>query len=102
MRRYIVLLLITGTVWAQTGLDKLVLKDGTEYLGQYLKTEKGLVHFNQFKLENRRLARTFSLQDVQTIQLKDGGYLKLPPEKIDVYEAKKINIKKEINILWGF
>ena len=29
IRRYIVLLLITGTVWAQTGLDKLVLKDGT-------------------------------------------------------------------------
>ena len=29
MRRYIVLLLISGTVWAQTGLDKLVLKDGT-------------------------------------------------------------------------
>ena len=29
MRIYIVLLLITGTVWAQTGLDKLVLKNGT-------------------------------------------------------------------------
>ena len=48
MRRYIVLLLITGTVWAQTGLDKLVLKDGTEYLGKYLKTEKGLVYFKSF------------------------------------------------------
>ena len=29
MRRYIVLLLISATVWAQTGLVKLVLKGGT-------------------------------------------------------------------------
>ena len=36
MRRCIVLLLIIGTAWAQTGLDKIVLKDGTEYLGKYL------------------------------------------------------------------
>ena len=40
MRIYVVLFLITGTVWAQTGLDELVLKDGTEYLGKYLRTEK--------------------------------------------------------------
>ena len=31
MRSYIILFLITGTVLAQTGLDKLILKDGTEY-----------------------------------------------------------------------
>jgi hypothetical protein len=35
MRRYIVLLLITGIVWAQTDFDKLILKDGTTYLGEY-------------------------------------------------------------------
>jgi len=69
MRKYIVLLLITSTVWAQTGFDKLILKDGTEYLGKYLRTEKRLVYFNQFKSKNERLARTISLQDVQTIQL---------------------------------
>ena len=88
MRRYIVLLLITGTVWAQTGLDKLVLKDGTEYLGQYLKTEEGLVHYNQFKLENRRLARTFSSQDVRTIQLKDG-------KRVDIELFKETNLNFE-------
>ena len=82
MRRYIILLLITGTVWAQTGLDKLVLKDGIEYLGKYLKTEKGLVYFNQFKLENGRLAGTFSIQDVHTIQLKDG-------KRVDIELFKK-------------
>ena len=45
MRRYIVLLLITGIVWAQTGLDKLVLKDGAEYLGVFSKKDKKIVHF---------------------------------------------------------
>ena len=37
MRRYIVLLLITGIVWAQTDFDILVLKDGTTYFGEYSK-----------------------------------------------------------------
>ena len=92
MRRYIVLLLITGTLWAQTKLDKLVLKDGTEYQGKYLRTEKSFVHFNQFKSKNRWLARSISIQDVQTIQLKDGGNLKLPPEKIDVLD---LSIKEQ-------
>ena len=35
MRRFIVLLLITGTILAQTGLDKLVLKDGSTHKGTY-------------------------------------------------------------------
>ena len=73
MRRYLVLLLITGTVWAQTGLDELVLEDGTEYLGKYLRTEKRLVYFNQYKSKNERLARIISIQDVSTLQLMDGG-----------------------------
>tara|TARA_B100000886_G_scaffold263374_1_gene187962 strand:+ start:161 stop:682 length:522 start_codon:yes stop_codon:yes gene_type:complete len=45
MRRYIVLLLITGTVWAQTGLDKLVLKDGTYYKGKYVYIDNKITYF---------------------------------------------------------
>ena len=45
MRRYIVLLLITGIVWAQTDFDKLVLKSGTTYFGKYSKIEGGKVFF---------------------------------------------------------
>ena len=71
MRKYIVLLLITGTVWSQTDLDKLVLKDGTEYFGKYLKVQRGMVYFNQLKSKNERLAHTISLQDVHKIQLMD-------------------------------
>ncbi len=73
MRRCLVLLLIIGTAWAQTDFDKLVLKDGTEYLGKYLRTEKRLVYFNQHKSKNERLARIISIQDVSTLQLMDGG-----------------------------
>ena len=67
MRRCLALLLIIGTAWAQTGLDKIVLKDGTEYLGKYLRTEKRLVYFNQHKSKNERLARIISIQDVSSL-----------------------------------
>ena len=46
MHRIIALLLMTGTVWAQTGLDKLVLKDGTYYQGKYVKTENKITYFD--------------------------------------------------------
>ena len=90
MRRCIVLLLIIGTAWAQTGLDKIVLKDGTEYLGKYLRTEKRLVYFNQHKSKNERLARIIPIQDVNTVQLSDGG-------SIDFESHKKIYPKQYKN-----
>ena len=45
MRRYIVLLLITGILWAQTDFDTLILKNGTTYFGEYSKTEGDRVYF---------------------------------------------------------
>ena len=42
----------------------VTLKDGTEYQGKYLRTEKGFVYFNQFKSKNKWLARSFSIHDV--------------------------------------
>ena len=70
MRRYIVLLLITGIVWAQTDFDKLVLKDGTTYVGEYSKIEGEIIYF-------RIQGATGGFQPVpvkliQTIELKDG------------------------------
>ena len=44
------------------------------------------------KMKILLLARSISIQDVQTIQLKDGGNLKLTPEKIDVLD---LSIKEE-------
>ena len=70
MRRYIVLLLITGIVWAQTDYDKLILKDGTTYVGEYSKIEGEIIYF-------RIQGATGGFQPVpvkliQTIELKDG------------------------------
>ena len=91
MGKYIVLLLITGIVWAQTDYDKLILKNGKEYLGEYVKTEKKMVYF---KSQKEMLIRITSIRDVQTLQLKDGTLIKTKIEKltakeISVYEAKK-------------
>ena len=97
MRRYIVLLLITGTVWAQTGLDKLVLKDGTEYLGEYSRTEKNIIYF---KPQDALSTQPVSVKLIQELKLKDGtiltndilgfrAYAKLTTEEKAVYDAVK-------------
>ena len=106
MRRCLALLLIIGTAWAQTGLDKIVLKDGTEYLGKYLRTEKRLVYFNQHKSKNERLARIISIQDVSTLQLMDGGsvdfefYEKNYPKEYK--NSKLITLRCVLPVIVGF
>ena len=72
MRRYIVLLLITGIVWAQTDFDKLVLKDGTEYLGEYSRTEGEIVYF---KPQNAFAFQPISIKQIQTLKLKNGHFI---------------------------
>ena len=72
MRRYIVLLLITGIVWAQTDFDKLVLKDGTTYLGEYEKIEGEIVYF---KHQDAFGFQPVPVKLIQTLKLKDGRVL---------------------------
>ena len=69
MRRFIVSLIITGTVWAQTGLDKLVLDDRTEFLGEYSGVMENLVYFKPAK------ALAFQgvpINRIRSLQLRDG------------------------------
>ena len=66
MRRYIILFLITGIVWAQTEFDKLVLKDGTTFWGEYSNTEKEMVYF---KPQN---SFAFQTPEFDKLVLKDG------------------------------
>ena len=68
MRRYIVLLLITGIVWAQTDFDKLVLKDGTTYLGEYSKTEGKIVFF---KPQGAFAFQPIPVKRIRRLELKD-------------------------------
>ena len=72
MRRYIVLLLITGILWAQTDFDTLILKNGTTYLGEYSKTEGKIVYF---KPQNAFAFQPISIKQIQTLKLKDSHYI---------------------------
>ena len=69
MRRFIVLLLITGTVWAQIGLDKLVLEDGTEFLGECAGVTENVVYF---KSTGELAYQVISISRIQSLQLKNG------------------------------
>ena len=72
MRRYIILLLITGIVCAQTDFDTLVMKDGTIYLGEYSKTEEEIVYF---KPQNAFAFQPVPVPLIKRLKLKDGDYI---------------------------
>ena len=106
MRIYIVLLLITGTVWAQTGLDKLFLKDGTEYLGVFSKKDKKIIYFKPqgafaFQPVPVTLIQSLLLEDGTFVinlenkynKLSSAEYEKLSEEEKDVYNENRRKIK---------
>ena len=72
MCRYIVILLVTGIAWAQTGFDKLISKDGTKYLGKYSKVEDKIVYF---KPKDALEFQAVPLELIETLRLKDGVVL---------------------------
>ena len=72
MRIYIVLLLITGILWAKTDYDKLVLKNGTEYLGEYSSSKGRIVYF---KPQNAFSSQLVPFRLIKTLQLKDETIL---------------------------
>ena len=98
MRRFIVLLLITGNVWAQTNFDsegwiskdlpadfdKLILKNGIEYIGEYLRKDFRLYTYNLDNIDQEIIyfkpLDAFAFQPVpvdliKVLQLKDGTFL---------------------------
>ena len=119
MRRYIVLLLITGTVWGQTKLDKLISKSGTKYLGEYSKVDDKIVYF---KPKNALEFQAVPLELIETLKLKDGAvliqsgrineststfikftkkYEKLTIEEKAVYDRKKWFVLVAITAIFG-
>ena len=102
MRRYIVLLLSTGTVWAQTGLDKLVLKNGTEYLGEYSSKDFKLYTYNLDDIDQEIIyfkpLEAFAFQPVtvdaiKVLELKDGTLL---------FNTERKIMNSEKKLLWTF
>jgi hypothetical protein len=90
MRRYIVLLLITGIVWAQTDFDKLVLKNGTTYLGEYSKIEGDRVYF---KHQDALAFQPVPVELIKQLQLKDGRFIIAPKLKIKAKNQDKLILK---------
>jgi len=72
MRIYIVLLLITGIVWAQADFDTLIMKNGTTYFGEYSKIEEEIVYF---KPQGVGAFQRVSVKQIQTLKLKDGHFI---------------------------
>ena len=102
MRKYILLLLITGTVLAQTGLDKLVLKNGTEYLGEYSRKDFKLYTYNFDDIDQEIIyfkpLEAFAFQPVtvdaiKVLQLRDGTLL---------YNTERKIMNSEKKLLWTF
>ena len=107
MRRYIVLLLITGILWAQTDFDTLIMKDGTTYFGEYSKIEEEIVYFkpqNVFAFQFQPVP----VKQIQTLKLKDGHFIigdgksiltfeeyqKFSTKEKAIYDAKSKNLGK--------
>ena len=103
------LLLFIGFVWAQTDFDKLVLKDGTTYFGEYSKIEGKIVFF---KPQDAFGFQPVPVKLIQTLKLKDGhfiiedgknsltldlafeAYQKLSTKEKAIYDAKSKNLVK--------
>ena len=108
MRRYIILLLITGIVWAQTDFksppdfDTLILKNGTTYFGEYSKIEGKKVYFRHqdalaFQPVPVKLIKQLQLKDGQIIIVRGHAkknslaleeYQKLSTKEKAIYDAK--------------
>lgn len=99
MIKHILMFLVIGLVWGQTDLDKLVLKDGTEYVGEYSKTEGKIVFF---KPQEAFGFQPISVKRIRRLELKDGqillggsGFLFNPSTKEKaIYDAKSKNLVK--------
>ena len=116
MRKYIVLLLITWTVSTQTNFDskewisrdiptdfdKLILKNGIEYVGEYSRTDFKLYSYNPDDTAQETIyfkpLDTFAFQPVpvhmiNVLQLKDGTLL---------YNTERKIMNSEKKLLWTF
>jgi len=102
--------LFIGFAWGQTNLDKLVLKDGTEYVGEYSHFEGGIVYFKPQKSFG---LQPISVKRVKKLELKDGQiiidggkvknslaleeYQKLSTKEKAVHDANLVNMWR-----WAF
>jgi len=94
IRRYIVLLLISGILWAQTDLDILIMKDGTTYYGEYSRSKVDKVFF---KPQGAFAFQPVSVKQIERLELKDGQIIVLGGKVkiITIEEYQKLSTKEK-------
>ena len=97
INRIIPLLLFIGFGWGQADLDKLVLKDGTTYLGEYSKTEGKIVFFKPqgafaFQPIPVKRIRRLELKEGQTLLNGGGILIKRSTKEKAIFDANKVNM----------
>jgi hypothetical protein len=113
MRKYISLLLFIGLAWGQVEQDKLVLKDGTRYLGEFSTIDGENVLFKPegaFGFQPIPFNTVYKLELANGLKLKDGQilfdgsnvkntlaleeYQKLSTKEKAIYDANLYNVNK--------
>ncbi|MBT5760398.1 MAG: hypothetical protein HOI55_12160 [Candidatus Marinimicrobia bacterium] len=94
MTKYIMMILLTGFAYGQTDLDKLILKDDGEFVGEFSKIEDELVYFKPreasgFQPMPVMRIKQLTLKNGQTIVT--GGIVK----SLSVVEYRKLNTKEK-------
>ena len=94
IRRYIVLLLISGILWAQTDVDILIMKDGTTYYGEYSRSKVDKVFF---KPQGAFAFQPVSVKQIERLELKDGQSIVLGGKVkiITIEEYQKLSTKEK-------
>ena len=92
------MLLFIGFVWGQADLDKLVLKDGTTYFGEYIKIEGEIVFFKPLEgLYKKEAFEPVPVKLIKQLQLKDGQIL-FDGSNVktfgSVYNEQKLSVKQ--------
>ena len=86
MNRYITLLLFIGLAWGQTNPDKLVLKNGPTYFGEYSKIEGLNVlfipDFGMFKPKDGFTSQRIPIKEIKSLELSDGSLI--------IYNGKRV------------
>ena len=98
MRKCIILFLITSTLWAQAGLDKLVLKNGTEYLGEYLSIKKQKIIY--FKRQDLYEVQKIHINIIESLKLKDGIIIINDGKVMGINSSENIELATEIKAVY--
>ena len=89
MCRYLSLLLLIGLAPGENNLDLLIFKSGLKYYGEFLKTEKNLIHF---KPKDSKSYQSVLSYRIDRVELANGEVLNFK----DIKKPKEAVIKEKV------